>query len=85
VHAELKKLLVTKEEMVTDLEILVYCHTNDLDKFDKMLKDSDKQLKCMQQIKSMTKEKDLRGKGTQQAEGRCTDNRYMVDSLKRGS
>ena len=63
VHAELKTLLVTKEELVTDLKNLVYRRTDEMEKFRKMLKDADKYLvEALQQIKNMAEEKDLREK-----------------------
>ena len=61
-HSELKKFLVIKEELVTDLKILIYCHTDELENFDKMLRDADKQLiESMQQIKTMA---EARGEGS---------------------
>ena len=48
---------------MTDLKNLVYRYTDDLERFDKMLKDADKQLvEAMTQIKDMAEEKDLRKK-----------------------
>jgi len=41
IHAELKSLLETKEELVTDLKNPVYHHTEEMEKFKK---DADKQL-----------------------------------------
>ena len=48
---------------MTDLKNLVYRYTDDLERFEKMLKDADKQLvEAMTQINYMAEEKDLRKK-----------------------
>ena len=45
---------------MTDLKYLVYRHTNEMERFEKMLKDVDKQLaETLQQIKDVAKEKNL--------------------------
>ena len=44
VHAELKKLLVTKEELVTDLTNLVYRRTDEVEKLTRIRVDTDKEL-----------------------------------------
>ena len=44
VHTELKKLLITKEELVTDLANIMYRHTNAVEKLSKIKADADKQL-----------------------------------------
>jgi hypothetical protein len=43
-HRELKKLLVTKEELVTDLMNIMYHHTDAVEKLTKIQADTDKQL-----------------------------------------
>ena len=48
---------------MTDLKNLVYRHTDKKERFEKMLKDADKQLaEALQQIKNMAEEKNLREK-----------------------
>ena len=60
VHAELKKLLVTKEELVTDLTNLVYRRTDDVEKLSKIKTDADRQLvQSMKEIKALAAERDL--------------------------
>jgi hypothetical protein len=55
--------LEIKEDLVTDLKNLVYRHTDKKERFEKMLKDADKQLaEALQQIKNMAEEKNLREK-----------------------
>jgi len=56
-------LLEIKEDLVTDLKNLVYRHIDKMERFEKMLKDADKQLaEALQQIKNMAEEKNLREK-----------------------
>ena len=56
-------MLVTKEELVTDLKNLVYRHTDEMKKLAKMKADADVQLvQSMQQIKDLTAERDLQAK-----------------------
>ena len=42
IHKELKKLLVTKEELVTDLMNIMYHHTDAVEKLTKIKADVDK-------------------------------------------
>jgi hypothetical protein len=63
VHTELKKLLVTKEELVSDLTNLVYRRTDEVEKLSKIQSDCDKQLvQSMEQIKDLAAERDLQAK-----------------------
>jgi hypothetical protein len=63
IHRELKKLLITKEELVTDLTNIMYCHTDAVEKLTKIKADSDKQLvESMQQIKDLAADRDLKAK-----------------------
>ena len=63
VHTELKKLLVTKEELVTDLTNLVYRRTDEVEKLSKIQADSDKQLvDSMKRIKDLAANRDLKAK-----------------------
>jgi hypothetical protein len=56
-----QKYIKYKEELLTDLKNLVYRRSDDAELLMKQLDDADKQLvQCMQQIKSMAKEKELR-------------------------
>ena len=56
-------MLVTKEELVTDLNNLVYHHTDEVEKLSKMKDDADVQLlQCMQQIKDLAAERDFQAK-----------------------
>ena len=41
-HSELEVLLATKEELVTDLKNLVYRRIDEMERFEKMLRDADK-------------------------------------------
>ena len=52
-------MLVTKEEMVSDLKNLLYRYTDALGKFNNLLKVDKQLVEAMQQIKNMVEEKDL--------------------------
>ena len=63
VHTELKKLLVTKEELVTDLTNIMYRHTDAVEKLSKIKADADKQLvESMQKIKDLAAEREHQAK-----------------------
>jgi len=63
VHTELKNLLVTKEDLVTDLMNLVYRRTDEVETLSKIQADSDKQLvDFMQKIKDLAAERDSQAK-----------------------
>jgi len=77
-------VLETKEELVTDLKNLMYRHTDEMEKFEKMLKDADKQLaEALQQIKSMVEEKDLREKELGELKAAAQAVLDMVDPPRR--
>jgi hypothetical protein len=54
-------MLKYKKELLTDMKNLLYHHSDDVEYLAKLLEDADKQLmQCMQQIKSMAEEKELK-------------------------
>jgi len=62
-HTELKTLLITKEQLVTDLMNIMYRHTDAVEKLIKIQADSDKQLvDSMKQIKDLVADRDLKAK-----------------------
>lgn len=62
-HTELKKLLITKEELVTDLTNIMYRHIDAVEKLTKIKADSDKQIvESMKQIKDLAADWDLKAK-----------------------
>ena len=70
---------------MTDLKNLVYRYTDDLERFDKMLKDADKQLvEAMTQIKDMAEEKDLRKKELDDLKAAAQAVIDMVDPTEEG-
>jgi hypothetical protein len=86
IQAELKNLLITKEELVTDLKYLVYRHTDEMERFEKMLKDANKQLaKTLQQIKGMAEEKNLREKELDELKATAQAVVDMVDPPEEGT
>ena len=71
---------------MTDLKNLVYRYTDDLERFDKMLKDADKQLvEAMTQIKDMAEEKDLRKKELDDLKAAAQAVIDMVDPPEEGT
>jgi ribosomal silencing factor RsfS len=82
---ELKNTLKYKEVLLTDLKNLVYRHSDDVELLAKQLEDADKQLvECMQQIKSMAEEKELRQKQLEDLEGAAWVVVDMVDPSEEG-
>lgn len=78
-------MLVTKEELVTDLENLVYHYTDDLEKFGKLLKDADKQfVEAATQIKKMAEEKELQEKELDELKAAAQAVIDMVDPPEEG-
>ena len=62
-HTELKKLLVTKDELVTDLTNIRYRHSDAVEKLTKIQADSDKQLvDNIRQIQDLAANQDLKAR-----------------------
>jgi chromosome segregation ATPase len=68
--AELRKILMYKEELLTDMKNLMYRHTDDVERLQKVIGDTEQQfVNCLQQIKTLGKKdercqkelEDLRG------------------------
>jgi hypothetical protein len=67
---ELRKILTYKEELLTDMKNMLYHRTDDIEKLQKVIADTEQQFAdCLQQIKTLSEEKkqwqkeleDLRG------------------------
>ena len=85
VHTELKKLLVTKEELVTDLTNLVYRRTDDVEKLSKIKADADRQLvQSMKQIKDLAAERGLQAEELADLKMAAQAVVNMVDPVKDG-
>jgi hypothetical protein len=82
-----RKLLNYKEELLTDTKNLLYRCPDDMELLDKQFKDADQKLvQCMQQIKSMAEEKELRRKQLdnlqEAAQVGAVDNRTLLEHLR---
>jgi hypothetical protein len=61
--AELRKILTYKEELLTDVKNMLYHHTDDVEKLQKVIADTEQQFtNCFQQIKTLGEEKEQRQK-----------------------
>jgi hypothetical protein len=61
--AELRKMLIYKEELLTDVKNMLYRRTDDVKKLQKVIADTEQQFAdCLRQIKTLG-EKDERGPG----------------------
>jgi hypothetical protein len=60
---EVKKLLTYKEELLTDVKNMLYRHTDDVEKLQKVIADTEQQfVDCLRQIKTLGEEKEQRQK-----------------------
>jgi hypothetical protein len=51
---ELRKMLVYKEELLTDVKNLLHRHTDDVERLQKVIGDTERQfIDCLQQIKAL--------------------------------
>ena len=79
-------MLVIKEELVTDLKILLYCCTDEVEKLTKIKEHANVQLvQCMQQIKVMAPEKDLCDKELAELKATAQAIVVMVDMPEEGA
>jgi hypothetical protein len=60
---EVKKLLTYKEVLLTDVKNILYHRTDDVEKLQKVIVDTEQQfVECLQQIKTLGEEKEQRQK-----------------------
>lgn len=84
VFTELKKLLKSKEEQLTDVRNLLHHRTDDVEHLAKVLEDADKQLiNCLKQIKMMA-EKGARDKELKELKAAVQTIVDMVDPPEEG-
>jgi hypothetical protein len=82
---ELKNTLKYKKELLNNLKNLIYHHSDDIYLLTKQLEDANKQLlECMQQIRSMAEEKELRQKQLEDLKGATRVIVDMVDPPEEG-
>jgi hypothetical protein len=59
--AELRKILSYKEELLTDVKNMVYRRTDDVERLQKVVAETEQQFtNCLQQIKTLGEEKEQR-------------------------
>jgi hypothetical protein len=69
--AELRKILTYKEELLTDVKNMLYRRTDDVERLQKVIADTEQQFTdCLQQIKTLGEEKERWQKERSAAEGR---------------
>jgi chromosome segregation ATPase len=78
--AELRKILTYKEELLTDTKNMLYHHTNDVEKLQKVIANTEQQFAgCLQQIKTVGEEKEQRQKELEDLRGAAQKLVDMVD------
>jgi peptidoglycan hydrolase CwlO-like protein len=83
--AELRKILTYKEELLTDMKNMLYRHTNDVKKLQKVITDTEQQFaECLQQIKTLGEEKEQRQKELEDLRGAAQKLVDMVDPQEDG-
>jgi hypothetical protein len=77
---ELSKILTYKEELLTDMKNMLYRRTDDVEKLQKVIADTEQQFAdCLQQIKTLGEEKELRQKELEDLKGAVQKLVDMVD------
>jgi hypothetical protein len=68
--AELRKILTYKEELLTDMKNMLYRHTDDVERQQKVIADTEQQFAgSLQQIKTLGEEKEQRKKKLEDLRG----------------
>jgi hypothetical protein len=83
--AELRKILTYKEEWLTDVKNMLYRHTDDIKRLQKVIADTEQQFAgCLQQIKTLGEEKEQRQKELEDLRGAAQKLVDMVDPQEDG-
>jgi hypothetical protein len=83
--AELRKILTNKEEMLTDVKNMLYRRTDDVEKLQKVIADTEQQFAdCLQQIKTLGEEKEQWRKELEDLRGAAQKLVDMVDPQEDG-
>jgi hypothetical protein len=83
--AELRKILTYKEELLTDVKNMLYHHTDDVERLQKVVANTEQQFAdCHQQIKTLGEEKGRRGKELEILMGAAQTLVDMVDPPEEG-
>jgi hypothetical protein len=82
---ELRKMLTCKEELLTDLKNILYHHTDDVKRLQKVIADTEQQFAdCLQQVNTLGEEKGRREKELEILRGAAQALVDMVDPLEEG-
>jgi hypothetical protein len=83
--AELRKILTYKEELLTDVKNMLYRYTDDAEKLQKVIADTEQQFaNCLQQIRTLGEEKEQRQKELEDLGGAAKKLVDMVDPQEDG-
>jgi chromosome segregation ATPase len=83
--AELRKILKYKEELLTDVKNMLYHHTDDVERLQKVVADTDEQFTdCLRQVKTLGEEKERREKELEVLREAAQTLMDMVDPVEEG-
>jgi peptidoglycan hydrolase CwlO-like protein len=83
--AELRKILTYKEELLNDVKNMLYRCTDDVEKLQKVIADTEQQFAdCLQQIKTLGEEKEQRQKELEDLRGAAKKLVDIVDPQEDG-
>jgi hypothetical protein len=83
--AELRKILTYKEELLNDVKNMLYRCTDDVEKLQKVIADTEQQFAdCLQQIKTLGEEKEQRQKELEGLRGAAKKLVDIVDPQEDG-
>jgi hypothetical protein len=83
--AEFRKIFTYKEELLTDVKNMLYCRTDDVEKLQKVIADTEQQFAdCLQQIKTLGEEKEQRRKELEDLRGAAKKLLDIVDPQEDG-
>jgi hypothetical protein len=83
--AELRKILTYKEELLTNMKNMLYRCTDNIERLQTMIADTEQQFAdCLQQIKTLGKEKEQRQKELEDLQGAAQKLVDMVDPQEGG-
>jgi hypothetical protein len=78
--AELRKILTYKEELLTNVKNMLYHRTDNIERLQKLIADTEQQFAdCLQQIKTLGEEKEQRQKELEDLKGAAQKLVDMVD------
>jgi hypothetical protein len=82
---ELRKTLMCKEELLTDVKNLLYHHTDDVERLQKVIGNTEQQFAdCLQQVKTLREKDERRQKELEDLRGAAQELLDMVDPPEEG-